>query len=230
MSDLFIPHGHCYLWNTQLVGLHLLSDLTIAIAYFSIPLTLFYFVEQREDLPFNWIFTLFGAFIVLCGTTHLLEVWTLWHPVYWLSGSVKAMTANRVRHTQRSCWCRLIPQALKLPSPAQLEAANRELQQQIRNRELAEAHIQQLNEDLEARVAARTQELADSMNQASDLAERLSLAIESAGLGICDWNITAKKLSGIVITKYCSIIDQGRSLNTLTKIGSVACIPTTSLE
>ena len=65
MSDLFIPHGHCYLWNTQLVGLHLLSDLTIAIAYFSIPLTLFYFVEQREDLPFNWIFTLFGAFIIL---------------------------------------------------------------------------------------------------------------------------------------------------------------------
>ena len=98
---------------------------------------------------------------------------------------------------------RLIPQALKLPSPAQLEAANRELQQQIRNRELAEAHIQQLNEDLEARVAARTQELADSMNQASDLAERLSLAIESAGLGICDWNITAKK---IIWNRYHEIL------------------------
>jgi hypothetical protein len=72
--DLFIPHGHCYLWNPQLVGLHLVSDLTIAIAYFSIPLTLFYFVEKRADLPFNWIFSLFGAFIILCGATHLLEV------------------------------------------------------------------------------------------------------------------------------------------------------------
>jgi PAS domain S-box-containing protein len=193
-SDLFIPHGHCYLWNTQLVGLHLVSDLTIAIAYFSIPLTLFYFVEQREDLPFNWIFTLFGAFIIFCGITHLLEVWTLWHPMYWLSGAVKAITAIVSAYTA-IVLVRLIPQALKLPSPAQLEAANRELQQQIRDRELAEAQIQQLNEELEARVAARTQELADSMLQAGDLAERLSLAIEAAGLGICDWNIIAKKIT-----------------------------------
>jgi PAS domain S-box-containing protein len=194
MSDSFIPHGHCYLWNTQLVGLHLVSDLTIAIAYFSIPLTLFYFVEQREDLPFNWIFTLFGAFIIFCGTTHLLEVWTLWHPVYWLSGAVKAITAIVSAFTA-IVLVRLMPQALKLPSQAQLEAANRELQQQIRDRELAEAQIQQLNEELEARVAARTQELAASMLQAGELAERLSLAIEAAGLGICDWNIITKKIT-----------------------------------
>jgi PAS domain S-box-containing protein len=202
MSDLFIPHGHCYLWNTRLVGLHLLSDLTIAVAYYSIPLTLFYFVKQREDLPFNWIFTLFGAFIIFCGTTHLLEVWTLWHPVYWLSGTVKAMTAIVSAYTA-IVLVRLIPQALKLPSPAQLEVANGKLQQQIRDRELAEAQIQQLNEELEARVAERTQELADSVLQASDLAERLSLAIESAGLGICDWNIIAKK---IIWNRYHEIL------------------------
>ena len=194
MSDFFIPHGHCYLWNTKLVGLHLVSDLTIAIAYFSIPLTLFYFVDRREDLPFNWIFTLFGAFIILCGTTHLLEVWTLWHPMYWLSGTVKAITAIVSAYTA-IVLVRLIPQALKLPSPAQLEAANRELQQQIRDRELAEAQIQKLNEELEARVAARTQELAASTLQSEDLAERLSIAIEAAGLGICDWNILTKKIT-----------------------------------
>ena len=43
-SKQYIPHGHCYLWQTPLVGLHLVSDLLIAIAYFSIPIMLLYFV------------------------------------------------------------------------------------------------------------------------------------------------------------------------------------------
>src|SRR5205085_2107822 len=87
------PHGHCYLWQTGLVGLHIAADALIALAYYSIPLALFYFVHQRKDLPFKWIFLLFGAFIISCGTTHLLEIWTLWHPAYWLSGGMKAITA-----------------------------------------------------------------------------------------------------------------------------------------
>lgn len=39
-STLFIPHGHCYLWKPELVGLHILADGLIALAYYSIPLTL----------------------------------------------------------------------------------------------------------------------------------------------------------------------------------------------
>uniref|UniRef100_UPI00286C2FB0 PAS domain-containing protein n=1 Tax=Chamaesiphon sp. VAR_48_metabat_135_sub TaxID=2964699 RepID=UPI00286C2FB0 len=193
MSDLFIPHGHCYLWKTELVGLHLISDLTIAIAYFSIPLTLFYFVKKREDLPFNWIFSLFGAFIILCGTTHLLEVWTLWHPIYWLSGAVKALTAAVSAYTA-VVLVKLIPQALLLPSPAQLASANQALQQQIRDRELAEAQIQQLNEELEARVATRTSELEASMLQVQNLAERMTLATDAAQMGVYDWNLVTDKL------------------------------------
>jgi hypothetical protein len=48
----FIPHGHCYLWQTNLVGLHILSDGLIALAYYSIPIMLIYFVRQRQDTPF----------------------------------------------------------------------------------------------------------------------------------------------------------------------------------
>src|SRR6476659_2982944 len=88
----FVPHGHCYLWQTGLVGLHVISDALIALAYYSIPIALLYFVRQRQDLPFKWIFLLFGAFIISCGTTHLLEIWTLWYPTYWLSGGMKAVT------------------------------------------------------------------------------------------------------------------------------------------
>jgi PAS domain S-box-containing protein len=169
-SDLFIPHGHCYLWKTELVGLHLISDLTIAIAYFSIPLTLFYFVEKREDLPFNWIFSLFGAFIILCGTTHLLEVWTLWHPVYWLSGTAKALTAIVSVYTA-IILVKLMPQALLIPSPSQLAAANHALEQQIRDRELVEAQLQQVNNELQAQLAAEYRTLFESIDQGFCVAE-----------------------------------------------------------
>jgi PAS domain S-box-containing protein len=125
-SGPFIPHGHCYLWKSELVGLHIVSDLSIALAYYSIPITLLYFVSKRQYLPFNWIFLLFSTFIVACGTTHLLEIWTLWHPTYWLSGSIKAMTATISMYTAIEL-VPLVPKALALPSPAQLEVKNQEL-------------------------------------------------------------------------------------------------------
>jgi hypothetical protein len=121
-SEAFIPHGHCYLWKTELVWLHIVSDASIALAYYSIPVALIYFVRKRNDLPFNWIFWLFGAFIVACGTTQLMEIWTLWHPTYWLSGLLKAITAFVSIYTALALipW---VPKALALPSPTQLEKA-----------------------------------------------------------------------------------------------------------
>lgn len=123
----FVPHGHCYLWKTDLVGLHVTADALIALAYYSIPIVLFYFVRQRKDLPFKWIFLLFAAFIISCGTTHILEIWTLWYPTYWLSGGIKAITALISIFTALKL-IPLMPQALALPSPATLQRLNKELQ------------------------------------------------------------------------------------------------------
>ncbi|NES65944.1 MAG: PAS domain S-box protein [Okeania sp. SIO2D1] len=138
----YIPHGHCYLWNPSLVSLHLVSDILIAIAYFSIPLMLVYFIQQRQDLPFPSIFWLFSAFIVSCGTTHLLDVWTLWHPTYWFSGTLKAITAIISLFTAFELRI-LIPQALALPSPTELEKANQELQKQIVERQAIETQLRE---------------------------------------------------------------------------------------
>lgn len=124
----FIPHGHCYLWRPTLVWLHLVSDSLIALAYYSIPVSLVYFARQRQDLPFRWVFWLFGAFIIACGTTHLLDVWTLWHPLYWLSGLAKLLTAVLSVSTAVLLYW-LLPYALVLPSPAQWETANVQLRE-----------------------------------------------------------------------------------------------------
>ncbi|HEX3991229.1 MAG TPA: PAS domain-containing sensor histidine kinase, partial [Acetobacteraceae bacterium] len=92
-STGFMPHGMCYQWQAGILALHVIADSLIALAYFSIPFTLLYFVRRRKDLQFNWIFVCFAVFIIACGLTHLMEIWTVWEPVYWLSGGVKAVTA-----------------------------------------------------------------------------------------------------------------------------------------
>lgn len=139
-SRVFIPHGHCYLWNPSLVWLHILSDLFIAIAYYSIPISLGYFVRKREDLPYQWIFRLFSLFIILCGTTHLIEIWTLWHPTYWISGIIKALTAIVSVFTAAS-FAPLIPQLLALPSHSQLAAINIALEREIAERKQTELEL-----------------------------------------------------------------------------------------
>jgi signal transduction histidine kinase len=139
-DGLFIPHGHCYLWKPGLVWLNILSDSLIALAYYSIPISLIYFVHKRKDLPFKGIMLLFGTFIISCGTTHVMEIWTLWHPTYWLSGSLKAITALISVYTA-SVLVPIIPQALALPSPTQLEASNAELKATLQNLEDTQAQL-----------------------------------------------------------------------------------------
>lgn len=135
-SEGFEPHGHCFLWQRPLLWLYIASDSLIAISYYIIPIALVIFVRKREDLAFNWIFLMFSAFIFACGTTHVMGIWKLWEPVYWLDGSIKAITAGLSVATAATLWP-LIPRALALPSPSSLELVNQELQQQIVERELA---------------------------------------------------------------------------------------------
>jgi signal transduction histidine kinase/CheY-like chemotaxis protein len=94
-EDSFMPHGFCYLWVPQLWLMHVSSDLLIGLSYVAISSTLVYLIYRaRRDIPFSWIFLAFGVFIVACGMTHFMEVWTIWHATYWLSGYVKLLTAS----------------------------------------------------------------------------------------------------------------------------------------
>ena len=64
------------LWSIQsILECQRVSDFLIAVAYFSIPIELLYFVSC-SNFPFKWVLLQFIAFIVLCGLTHLLNGWT----------------------------------------------------------------------------------------------------------------------------------------------------------
>jgi PAS domain S-box-containing protein len=151
-SGDFMPHGYCYLWKPGLVWLHVVSDALIALAYFSIPIALIYFIRKRRDLPFNWMFLCFGTFIMACGTTHAMEVWTLWHGTYWLSGGIKAVTAMASVPTA-ILLVHLVPRALALPSPEAMKL-------EIAERKRAQQALHEAKEELELKVRERTAELS----------------------------------------------------------------------
>jgi len=115
----FMPHGHCFFWRTDLLWLHVGSDVVTTLAYYAIPLILVYFARKRNDIPFNWMFFMFGAFIVACGTTHLLGIITIWNGAYRIEGVVKLITALLSIATA-GCLIPLVPRALSLPSQAAL--------------------------------------------------------------------------------------------------------------
>jgi signal transduction histidine kinase len=123
----FVPHGFCFLWNRNIVLLHVVSDAGIAIAYGCLSLLLWYFIHKRPDIPFSWLFAMFGSFIFSCGTTHVMAIWTLWHSDYIEEGLLKAITAMISLSTAAALFIHL-PQALALPSPAQMRAKEEQLE------------------------------------------------------------------------------------------------------
>ena len=163
-SQEYMPHGMCFLWQPELIGLHVASDSAIALAYYSIPIALSYFVWKRADFAFPGIFVLTSLFILACGTTHIMGVWTLWFPDYRFDGGIKVVTALLSVGTAIAIW-KVMPLALALPNTAQLERANQLLAGEIDQRQRAEAALREANAELERRVAARTAELQGEVLQ-----------------------------------------------------------------
>jgi len=133
----FMPHGHCYLWQPGILWLHVGSDALIGLAYYSIPVGLAVVMRRRSDIVFPSMFALFAAFIFACGTTHLIAIWTVWHPAYGVEGLVKAATAGLSVVTAILLF-RLLPEALALPTSAAIHAANAALAIEVGQRKRAE--------------------------------------------------------------------------------------------
>jgi len=112
-----MPHGHCYLWQPALVWTMVTSDALIGLAYLSISLTL-YSLVRRIRLPYHVLILAFGVFILACGATHWIEIYTLWVPNYWLSAGVKVLTALASVATAVYCF-RLFPKIVAVAEAAQ---------------------------------------------------------------------------------------------------------------
>ena len=180
--DRFYAHGYCFLWNKGLVALHVISDSLIALSYFAIPIILLWLIRKRRDLPFSWMFALFGIFIISCGITNLMEVWNLWHAQYWLAGAIKGLTAA-ASVSAAVLLVKIVPDAVDLPSPRQWIRANAELREQIQERQELELNLR-LSE-------ARYRETAELLDITHD-----AIFARNSDDKIIFWNRAAERLYG----------------------------------
>lgn len=200
-TEGFMPHVHCYLRNMRAVWLHVSSDALIGLSYVAISAMLAYLVyKARKDIPFQWMFLAFGIFIITCGCTHLLEVWTMWQPRYWLSGSVKLITA--VASIATACALPLIlPRVFQLIETAKASEKRRgELEQAHQELEVLYKKVKDLDELKSNFFANVSHELRTPLTlilgQTSRLMDNPELPVESR----TDLEIVRK--NGLVLLRH----------------------------
>ena len=145
-NNSWMPHGTCLLWTPSILWTYVTSDALTALAYYSIPSALLYIAWYRKDLEFRQIYLMFGAFILACGTTHLLAILLIWQPIYWLDAIMHVITALLSIGTA-TFLIRMIP-LLRQSSLTDLEKSLHEHLIQQRNIELTQANAR-FNQTLE---------------------------------------------------------------------------------
>ncbi len=198
-TEGFPPRWHCGNWTTGHGWLHIASDSLIFGAYLAIPAALVFFVlQKRGELVFPRIFWLFGAFILSCGSTHLVEATIFWQPWYRFSGLLKLITAVVSWATVLSM-IRVAPRALRLPG---LEKVNRELEERIVVQQRTEQELERRNDSLSRFAAVVSHDLKSPLSSAVLFS---SLAREANAKGDAD-------TTGTMLTQLDGILQQSTRL------------------
>ncbi|HEX6333371.1 MAG TPA: ATP-binding protein [Flavisolibacter sp.] len=134
------PRWYCGNWTDFHGWLYIISDILIWSAYFAIPLVILKYISKRSEAKFVRAYFLFAAFILACGSTHLLDAVAFWAPAYRLNALVRFIT-GLVSWITVFYMIRILPEATSLRSYAELE-------KEIREREKAEEQLKTANEQL----------------------------------------------------------------------------------
>jgi chemotaxis family two-component system sensor kinase Cph1 len=166
----------CGNWSDFHGWLYILSSLAIWAAYFAIPLILICLLAKRKDsIPFQRIFWLFILFILSCGLTHVVDAVIFWLPIYRVSALVLFFTAIISWITVFALF-KVVPEALTLKSPSQLEKVVAERTNQLA---IANDNLTRLNKDMDNFIYSASHDLKSPLNNIEGLLNLLKSAISS---------------------------------------------------
>ncbi len=169
-SESWPPRWYCGKWTGFHGWLYIFSNLAIWAAYFAIPFSLFYMLKKKKnEIPFVKVLWLFILFILLCGLTHLVDAIIFWEPVYRLSALILFITAIISWVTVWALY-KVIPHALTLKSPQQLEIIVNERTQQLAD---SNQNLVRLNKDMDNFIYSASHDLKSPVNNIEGLLQLL---------------------------------------------------------
>lgn len=144
----FTPHSEHFINDPWAMWLIVAGNALSVLAYTLIPVTILFVVWKRKDLLYNWMFLLFGTFIVLCGATHALHIMIFWYPAYRFEAVVEFLTFIASFATFLM-FLYIMPTVVKLTSPKQMEDANAALIKEIQVRQEIQEKLRQKIQDID---------------------------------------------------------------------------------
>ncbi len=199
----YMAHGYCLLWEPHLVWLHVISDILIGLAYFSIPISMVYFLVKRRDFPFTHTFAVLALIFFSCGITHFFAAYIIYNPVYWQEGYAKAATAI-ISIIGAIMFIPMIPKALALPSLhnalEEIKGLNKTLEKKLEEQAIAE----KAKAETESRLHTLLQTIPDLIwlkdpdgcyLSCNEMFERLFGAREADIIGKTDYDFVDKDLA-----------------------------------
>lgn len=146
-----MPHGMCYLWEPTTLWSNVIGDAITALCYFLIPTGMIYFLRKRRDFDMGGVMLAFALFIISCGAVHAISVVNVWVPFYNTAGILKGVMAFASVWTLALMFIKM-PDALQIPSPTELQRLNKQLRQQIEEKEALQKELEEKAQKLEYTV------------------------------------------------------------------------------
>jgi signal transduction histidine kinase len=147
MSTL-APLGACLKWTPELIWLNAVCDSIAAVAFLTTAFVLGYFGwRRRRDLipVFRIVFPVFALFIAISGVTYLEQIFALWVPVYSIEALTKAVLAL-ISLGITAVMVLMLPRLLVMSTRVQLQQAYAALEEEVRQRQKAEAMVKRFQE------------------------------------------------------------------------------------
>jgi two-component system, chemotaxis family, sensor kinase Cph1 len=157
----------CGYWSSFHGWLYIASDAMIWFAYFAIPVIILnYFNKKRDLLNFRPGYFLFAAFILLCGSTHYMDIMMFWIPMYRLNTLVRFATGI-VSIATVFYLIRILPIAFKVKTSVELQA-------EIDRRLEAEKKLEEANRNLQTFAYLASHDLQEPLRKIALFSSALS--------------------------------------------------------